>query len=360
MTVRHLIVSGVLVVASSLAAAREPTAAERTEAWVSMTTARPTPIPASATHGSGPLAVLLLADLGADSSTYKDFAERHGALWTVHTLILPGGEPGVRPHRLERGQVNDPDWFINACEAVMQYAKERGIEKPVVIGHGVGGTTAYMLAIRNPDFARSTVVVGRLPALPIGSPGNIPSGQMRISEVDEHARDQLISMRPRDYRAQTAVLAADRTVNVDRADLIRRRLDALFPIVYTRYELEALYLDLRDGLTRLKTPLLIAGTISPELSAAAREHQRTALLNAAFERPMVSLEIFEGVRPWIIVDDPARLDASLLPFLGLEASTGAGAAPKPSGDEPAPGGQTESPAPSPAADTPPAPAEGPR
>lgn len=305
------------------------------ESWKEMVVEKLTPIDRASVAGQGPQPVIILAELGCDETAYADFAKRHADRFTTHTLVLPGAARDSKAPPLARGQIRDPEWLVNAVAAVVDYAKSRKIEKPVIIGQGAGATVAYMLVAREPEFAKGVVVINALPAASVGGPGRIPMKESRAAEVDKLERANLVAMNQAAWIKRIEQVIPLQTTDPKRALWLYEMQSKAPATSMRRYMLEPLYLDLREDLDGTQTPVLVIGTLADWLRENDRLMLRAAFQNVAYNRPNVRLEIVEGARSWLILDDPNRFDTVLCGFLGIEPPA------------PAPAAQSEPPKPTP-------------
>ena len=121
------------------------------------------------TEGTGPDVVLIP---GLNSSPRA---------WTTTVAAMPGyrfhlvqvaGFGGAPAGGNQAGDVAAP-----VAEEVARYISERGLKRPAVIGHSMGGTIGLMLAARHPDALSRLMVVDMVPALGamFAAPGATPA-----------------------------------------------------------------------------------------------------------------------------------------------------------------------------------------
>lgn len=286
--------------------------------WIELVVAKPVPIQKSSVEGSGKTPVIILADVGTDENAYSDFAKRHAERFTTHTLVMPGASADTRPPTLDRGQVRDPIFLVNAMEAVRNYATEQKLEKPVVIGQGISATIAYMLAAKYPDFASAYVILNALPASSVGETGNIPSKPERPSQVDKLERQALLAMNQNAWLNRVRQTVPGQTVSRVRMDALINMMSRLPAQTVRRYMLERLYLDLRDELGVTTTPILLYVTLPEWMKDVDKLVLRAAFQNAILNRPGSRLEVLDQTRQWVILDEPGKFDPPFLKFLGFE------------------------------------------
>ncbi|HEX8877499.1 MAG TPA: alpha/beta hydrolase [Phycisphaerales bacterium] len=297
--------------------AAQPATKPPTPSWGAFPMPKPVPIQAFSVKGSGPLPVVIIGDLGPEPAAYDRFADRHAERFTTHALAMPGTTKDTRGPQLHRGDVNDPEWLLNAVHAVAGYIRDNKLEKPVVLGHGIGGTVAYMLAISEPDLARSFVVVNMLPARGVGGAGRIPSREERNGEVDRLERAALMELKKNLWLNQVRDTVPTQCRDIAFSDELVNQYSRVNTTAIRRYRLESLYLDLREDLNSVRTPMLILATLPDWFPRLDREVLKAAFQNVGFNRPNVTVEILEDVRGWGIIEEPDRFDPPLLKFLGL-------------------------------------------
>lgn len=309
-----LIVTGLLSLSRAIAqpAAPEPPLVEQPPG-----TPATAPIDRFSVAGHGPIPVIIIPELGNDETTYVEFAKRHADRFTTHTLVLPGSVKGSKAPPLDRGHVRDPEWLRNASNAIRAYAHEHKLDSPVIIGQGIGGTVAYLLAIREPELARAYVVINTLPAPSVGGPGRIPPKEARSAEVDQLERARILDMTQSAWTNRARSLAPLQTPNAQRANSIIEAAKTAPISAIRRYSLEPLYLDLRTELDATKTPILVFVTLPDWVREPDRGLLRATFLNVGFNRPNVRVELLDGARQWAILDEPERFDTPLLDFLKI-------------------------------------------
>ena len=282
--------------------------------WQDIKIEKPTGIQKSSVVGKGPIPVVIIAELGCDENTYADFADRNADKFTTYTLVLPGTRPDTRPFALDRGQVRDPLYWINAIDSIAAYIQEKKIEKPLIIGHGFAGTAAYMMAVKYPELARGYVIVNALPAPPVGETGNIPAKEMRAADVDKYQRQVVLGMDQNAWRNRARQNIPSQTTSDKRSGALINTISESPASVARRYILESLYMDLRDDLARTKAPLLVFGSLAPWLGDRDRDLIRASFQNIGFVCPSAQVVLLEKTPQWFLLDDPEKFDPVVLKF----------------------------------------------
>lgn len=112
-------------------------------------------------HG-GPLIFIPGLDCGGE--VWNDAVRHFSATHTCYVLTLPGfdGQPPIDNNNILGAVVSQ----------LADYIRENRIQKPVIVGHSLGGWIALALAAKNPDLEGGLVIVSSAPFLPALSMGN--------------------------------------------------------------------------------------------------------------------------------------------------------------------------------------------
>lgn len=107
--------------------------------------------------GKGKNSIILIPGFASSGSVWDDTKAKFEKGYTCHVLTM-AGFAGVPPTN------NDPS-FKSWEEGIAAYIKDKKIEKPVIIGHSMGGGLAMALAADHGDLVSKIVVVDALPCL---------------------------------------------------------------------------------------------------------------------------------------------------------------------------------------------------
>lgn len=106
--------------------------------------------------GKGKQAILFIPGFASSGEVWNETKTAFEKDFTCYTLTM-AGFAGVKPHP-------SPS-FENWKAEIATYIKTNKIEKPIVIGHSMGGGLALALAADYPDLIGKIVVVDALPCL---------------------------------------------------------------------------------------------------------------------------------------------------------------------------------------------------
>ncbi len=257
--------------------------------------------------------MILIPGLSSSGDVWKTAVDHYRDRFACHILTL-AGFAGVRP--IERP-------LLQAVRTeLVEYIRREGLDRPVVIGHSLGGTLALAVAIDHPELLGSLIIVDGLP-FPGGPTLNAKDADearslaaaMRESMnqstkeewnqyVRSEARAAFMASRPGDLEAITRWgLASDRrTVTDAMADLYA--------------------LDLRVELARITAPTLVIGTwltVHEQLATDGVLVPRSDFVQTFFDQfaklPRLHFTLSETSRHFVMLDEPQWLFAQLDRFL---------------------------------------------
>lgn len=214
------------------------------------------------------------------------------------------GVPGYRYHLIQvagfagdpaRGNAQGPVIAPLAGE-IARYIADRGLERPAIVGHSMGGTLAMMIAARHPRLAGKLMVVDILPR-PAGLFGGAASGPLA-----ETLRN--LVGRPGGRRLVGSLLTAFTPPESRNA-----RSD---PEVVAQATHELSDMDLTPQLPRIRVPLTIVYGAPDAQARAATDRSFAAAYAGARGARLVRID---GSGHMVMLDQPARFNAALRAFL---------------------------------------------
>ena len=244
--------------------------------------------------GSGP-DVVLIPGLAASRGIWNSTAAAVPG-YRYHLVQVAGfaGAPAA-------GNAKGPVASAVADEIAL-YAASRGLKRPAIVGHSMGGSIAMMIAARHPGAAGKVMVVDMLPSP--GGPFGLPSPVMKpLAGLigDEVQRAGTLGRR-----------LAPLVARFGSADWISSRSD---PDVVGRSVAELLATDLRPELRRIRAPLTVVYACPAGFGSACGAISRV-YSSAYARRPGTRLVRIERSGHTIMWDQPAAFQAELRRFLG--------------------------------------------
>lgn len=110
--------------------------------------------------GQGP-AVILIPGVASSGDVWQSTAEVLQANYQLHIVTL-AGFAGVAPIPMQSW---GEGYLATQQQAILRYISEQQLDKPVIIGHSLGGFLALALAANSPEQIGAAINVDGLPAL---------------------------------------------------------------------------------------------------------------------------------------------------------------------------------------------------
>lgn len=180
--------------------------------------------------------VIFIPGLGCPGAMWDGtIGKLHGVQAHVLTLAGFAGRPAVKP-----------PLAATVRKELVRYIRANKLQKPIIVGHSLGGTIAYWLAETAPDLIGGTIVVDAGPALADTDPTTAKTlrnmwAQAGDDELPEQVRSAYSAMVGDPARIAPFI---DAIAKSDRQTMG----DAIFELVKT---------DLRPQLAQIHAPLLL-------------------------------------------------------------------------------------------------------
>lgn len=275
------------------------------------------PIEAPLAHvevaGTGPVPVVLIPGLMCDWTVWQSFMTRNAAAYTMYAVTLPGFGKSDAPPLVKGTNPSSTVWLDNAERAVLALIADKKLDKPLLIGHSMGGHIAIRLAGKHSDKIRGAVAVDGFPAFPIG-PTDLTLKD-RAAAIDGQYAAGMDAVTDEAWAAQVKSGLKAWVKSEDRSKQLGESCSLVPRTTAMRYFLELLASDARADLTNAACPVLLVAAI-PDPGAG---NGPTGQLRAAWEAqstlaPKGSLVFFEDTRHFVMDDAPAELDAAVAAF----------------------------------------------
>ena len=249
--------------------------------------------------------MILIPGFASSGKTWDSTVAHYKDRYECHVLTLAGfaGEPRIEAPFLE-----------TVRKDLAEYIRKNKMEKPVIVGHSLGGFMALWLAEKEPDLVGPLVIVDSLPFLAaVMQPGATAESVKPMAEgmrktfsgppteeSEKRGQNSIQAMvtKPEDYEM---ILGWSK-----KSDRIAEG-DAMYEMMTT---------DLRDDISKITSPTLVIGTwIGYKQYGVTR-----AQVEANFRLQYAKLKNFQLVmsdqaRHFVMLDDPAGFFAATDAFL---------------------------------------------
>ena len=253
--------------------------------------------------------MILIPGFVSSGVVWKDVVEHYKDRFECHVVTVAGfaGAPAVPAPGLAR--VRDD---------LISYVKARKLDRPVLVGHSMGGVLALWMAAAEPGLPGAVISVDGVPFLP---------ALMNPAATADTARPQAAQMKAL-YESMTPVqLAAQSRLSFSamisdqaKVDGATRWAETSDPKTAAALLSDLLTTDLRGEMPRVKAPVLLI----PAVKAMAGSPEMLKRALAAYEAQVAGVAAREVVAAQtlhlVMLDDPAFLLKTMDEFLAGRGS----------------------------------------
>ena len=253
--------------------------------------------------GQGP-AMLLIPGLMSSGDVWRGTVAHYRDRYDLHVLTLAGfaGVPAM----------NDGPFLPTIRDAVIDYIRREGLDRPTLVGHSLGAFLAFWIAAKAPELVGPVVAVDGVPFL-VALNDSTATGATMAGQA-ERMRGFYATLTPEQMEAQARMSAAAMVTDATDADEVVAWARTSSPTTAGRAFAEMLTTDLRKEVAAIRSPvlLLMAGGGLSESAVDGAAARYRAQLSAV---PLARFEVARGARHFIMLDDPEWLLATLDRFL---------------------------------------------
>jgi pimeloyl-ACP methyl ester carboxylesterase len=257
--------------------------------------------------------MILIPGLSSSGDTWKSTVERYRDRFSCHVLTL-AGFAGVAPIA--------PPLLATVRAELVSYIRTQRLDRPIVVGHSLGGTLALAVAADHPDLVGPLVIVDSLPFL-AGAQFQVKTAADARANIAA-MKAYMLNQTPQQYQEYVKSGAATSFMVTRPSDLETIKQWGLGSDQRTVAEAMAdlMSLDLREDLARITSPALVLGTwagLHEQLKKYNVEVSRADFLqtfDAQFTRlSTLHFALAETARHFIMFDDPEWFFRELDAFL---------------------------------------------
>lgn len=223
-----------------------------------------TPFPEVIVRGNAPRTLILLPNHRCDWSAYENFLSRNEDLYTMYAVTLPGMNATKPPPPPLPAELTP--WMDNAVAALAHLIQSRNLDKPAILGAGLGGVIAYRLAIEHPDLAGPIITLDAMPAFPISREPIPIDTRLRMADV---MKAQMDGATPEQWDMDTRRFSMSIFAPEERRNHYYQMFTRTPANIQAQYLLENIRTDLTPRLAEINSPVLAIAALN-ELNASRR------------------------------------------------------------------------------------------
>lgn len=249
--------------------------------------------------------VFFVPGLASSGATWDGTVVELGDGADIHVFTLAGfaGVPAVE---------TDGSFIESAADAIADYIAEGGYTDVAVVGHSLGGQVALQLAARSPEAVSAVMVVDSVPFYarlfnPAATPEQAAaSGEMFAAQMRSLPREQFLAMMGQGLPVQSL----DTGFHFTLADWFGASDQTVIANAFG----EVSGRDFSPVLDEVRAPVLV---LAPWAPGAPVDAETLQAVYAAQYAPLEHghVEIVEGARHFLMIDQPDAFNARLARFL---------------------------------------------
>lgn len=250
--------------------------------------------------GSGDKAVILLPGLACGPYEFDGIAPALAAKYTVYSVRFAGFD-GAAP-------VKGPYLDAFAHSVTDLIAREK-LQKPIIIGHSLGGHLAVRIAETIPANVGGVLAIDAVPLFPIPQPGETPESRARGAAA---FRDAMLAVPDDKYSAQAKYFIGQLVSDPKNVDLVTQHDLASDRATVAGASYEMALADLGPNLSKITAPVEVLAAAPDDAQA-----QQFAAFYANLYKGTANLHV-DAIAPskhFIMYDQPEKFAKSVDDFL---------------------------------------------
>lgn len=266
-------------------------------------------------YGNGSPALILVPGLATGSWAWYDLISRESAAHAIYAVTMAGfaGVPAA------------PDASLDAADAsIVSLIQSEKIDRPVIIGHSLGGSLALRVGAEHSDLVRGIVSVDGLPVFPTLAQA---TPEQRAAAASKTA-DQIAQATPAQFAQTEEQFVRDYVTDPALAKRVAALCAKSDPKTVAAYYKDLQSGDLRPALPKLTAPTLVIAPnpglplpsyLPAQMASMSLDDRRvagvqfySALLAGA---PNVKIVSIDNARHFVMLDQPQAFAQAVEGFL---------------------------------------------
>jgi pimeloyl-ACP methyl ester carboxylesterase len=250
--------------------------------------------------------LVMVPGLASGSWAWQDLVREFSRDHVIYVVTLPGfdGRPAGTGNAVDA-----------ARKGLLELIATRRLDKPVLVGHSLGGILALAVAEEQPALVGGVVSIDGLPIFP--GTEELPTAQ-RL-QAAQSAKVRMAGVSAAAFGAQQQrYMRGIGVLDMDKADELAKLTAKSDPAAVGQYVADTLALDLRPGLGKINAPVLV---LAPWFEADAAQQQISLQEKIEYYKSLMagthSLDVvaISPSRHFAMFDQPAQVADAIRAYL---------------------------------------------
>lgn len=250
--------------------------------------------------------MILIPGLTCAGEVWDESVKELGGEYEFHVVTLPGfaGQPPIETD----------NYLETVGDELIEYMKDNKLDRPIVMGHSLGGFLSLYIGAKVPKLVSRLVVVDGLPFL---------GGLQNPSATPESTKEMAVMMRKNmelqtkeQYEAMQPMMLKSMITDEEDIKTVMEwgRQSDQKTVAQAMYELYQV--DLRSELNKIEAPTLVLGAWIAYKNYGATRASTLKLYEMQFENlPQAQIELTDEGKHFIMWDDQEFFFAQVKGFL---------------------------------------------
>lgn len=248
--------------------------------------------------------MILIPGLLSGGEVWKTTVERYKERYDMHVLTL-AGFAGVPPLQGET-------FLLAERDAIIGYIRDHDLDKPVIVGHSLGGFLAFWVAAAAPDLVGPIVAVDGVPYFAVLNDSTMTPDKARPQAQRFGAMAE--SFTPEQLAMQNSMVLRSQAKDSIHAQMGARWGRASDGRTMGRAFEEMMTTDLRAEVAAIRTGVLLIAA-ADGLSPDQQERVLARYESQVSRVPRHRVVLAKNARHFVMLDDPAFLFSAMDSFL---------------------------------------------
>jgi pimeloyl-ACP methyl ester carboxylesterase len=276
--------------------------------------------------GTGTQAMVLIPGWGFGAEIFDEFMAGFAGQYRMWAVTLPGfGGTAAPPSPGEKTSLGEQTWTNGALAGIEKLIADEKIEKPVIVGHWLGGTQiALRLALKHPDKIKAVVILSgsaRLFSSDTSYATRYGTPERRVATIDNYWAPRWFKTVTRETWDDNNFLPGDYAVNPVRGLRLWREAASPKLHVWVRYLCEFNAQDITFEMGKLAVPTLLLkpGLENVPINDLSRNYMET-YCHTSWEgsienHPKITAKTIPNSRVCLWFDQPEEVNKAVVDFL---------------------------------------------